>query len=229
MLSCWHEEATKRPSFSELQAKFDSMLSTQGNNPYIDFSINPEKLCYTVEGDEPGNHPNGLLHLPGTANRRSQLSNGFGRPLSLYMNHSSTRNLAQEGANNSTRDLRKSCSPSEEKPHASNPLNLMLEKEDGRRPSSMMLLRNRDSRSGKEDDDRYVKDPSVLANTTLALPTEGQVMSGLERGGSVRVTSGNHETNNVRWIRGSHEALNLTSAAPTNVPIPPPEIEITES
>ena len=158
MLSCWHEEATKRPSFPELQAKFDNMLSTQGNNPYIDFSINPEKLCYTVEADEPESSPSahGNLRLP-SVKKKSKTPSGLGRPLSVNMIHSSQRKLLQGSATNSSQDLRKSCSPT---------FDVTAEVDGKKRPSSMMLLQNHDSHhSGKEDEDRYVKDPSLLTKT----------------------------------------------------------------
>ena len=40
MLECWRQSITERPSFSQLKAKFDAMLLSQEDNPYIQFNIN---------------------------------------------------------------------------------------------------------------------------------------------------------------------------------------------
>ncbi|KAL5497189.1 hypothetical protein EMCRGX_G013614 [Ephydatia muelleri] len=40
MLECWRQSAAERPSFSQLKAKFDAMLLSQEDNPYIQFNIN---------------------------------------------------------------------------------------------------------------------------------------------------------------------------------------------
>ena len=207
MSSCWQEEVTKRPSFPELQAKFDNMLSAHGNNPYIDLSaINPDNLCYTVEADE---SENSLNVLPS-----KRLPSGLGRPLSSHMAHISTETLLQGSKNDSTEVLQRSCSPlatplaSEEKPHSSSP---MLDKDVFIRPSSMILLHSLDS-----EENRYVKEPS----STLALPGDGEV---IKRGGSVRVTSKGHVTSTK--MSRSHDALMMAK----DISHPPPKIEITEN
>ena len=48
MLECWRQIATERPSFSQLKAKFDAMLLSQENNPYIQFNINVAMPYYHV-------------------------------------------------------------------------------------------------------------------------------------------------------------------------------------
>ena len=45
MLSCWHASVSERPTFTALQATFE-MLMSEGDNTYIDFSINPELQYY---------------------------------------------------------------------------------------------------------------------------------------------------------------------------------------
>ena len=52
MLSCWQVAVAERPTFEALRVKFEQMLTTQGDNTYIDFSINPEMQYYNEEQDE---------------------------------------------------------------------------------------------------------------------------------------------------------------------------------
>lgn len=153
MLTCWNETVSLRPSFSDLQAKLDRMLSTEGNNPYIDFSINPNNLCYQV-ADESDAQSNGLLHIqPNGTKIRNQLSFRRGSNTSVNISHSSSKNLLQ-GSRSPSPSLRcaRTPSPTMEKPHATN--SCFEVEESSRRPRSMMLLRGRDM-SQKTDDDRF--------------------------------------------------------------------------
>ncbi len=50
MLSCWKENVPDQPSFADLQEMFDSMLAQ--DNPYINFSIDPNKLYYNIDAEE---------------------------------------------------------------------------------------------------------------------------------------------------------------------------------
>lgn len=52
MLSCWQVAVKERLTFTELQAKFELMLASDGDNAYIDFSINSEMQYYKAEQDE---------------------------------------------------------------------------------------------------------------------------------------------------------------------------------
>ena len=52
MLSCWHASVSERPTFAALQATFELMLMSEGDNAYIDFSINPELQYYKEEAKE---------------------------------------------------------------------------------------------------------------------------------------------------------------------------------
>lgn len=47
MLECWRGNAAERPSFSQLKAKFDAMLLSQEDNPYIQFNINMTMPYYS--------------------------------------------------------------------------------------------------------------------------------------------------------------------------------------
>ena len=50
MLECWLESARKRPTFTQLRAKFDSLLTAQQCcNPYIDLRTDEHKDYYKVE------------------------------------------------------------------------------------------------------------------------------------------------------------------------------------
>ena len=59
MLECWHETPRKRPSFTQLRAKFDSLLAAQHCNAYIDLQTDECKDYYNFDlleqdtGEEP--------------------------------------------------------------------------------------------------------------------------------------------------------------------------------
>ena len=48
MLMCWNELPQKRPTFTELRAKFDAMLLADKNEHYIDLRIDQNKLYYQL-------------------------------------------------------------------------------------------------------------------------------------------------------------------------------------
>ena len=48
MLMCWNESPLKRPTFTELRAKFDAMLLADKNEDYIDLRIDQNKLYYQL-------------------------------------------------------------------------------------------------------------------------------------------------------------------------------------
>ena len=47
MVECWHETPVKRLSFTQLRAKFDSLLAAQQGNVYIDLKTNEFKDYYS--------------------------------------------------------------------------------------------------------------------------------------------------------------------------------------
>ena len=49
MLMCWNEQPQKRPKFTELRAKFDSMLAAEGKDAYIDLRIDSDKPYYRLD------------------------------------------------------------------------------------------------------------------------------------------------------------------------------------
>ena len=46
MLKCWNEQPQNRPTFSDLQSTFDSMLLANKKDEYIDLHIDQGKLYY---------------------------------------------------------------------------------------------------------------------------------------------------------------------------------------
>ena len=49
MLQCWLEEPSKRPTFAQLRARFDSMLLAEKKDTYIDLQIDASKPYYQAE------------------------------------------------------------------------------------------------------------------------------------------------------------------------------------
>ena len=48
MLMCWNEQPLKRPTFTELRSRFDSMLLADKHGDYIDLRIDQNKLYYQL-------------------------------------------------------------------------------------------------------------------------------------------------------------------------------------
>ena len=48
MMECWNARSCDRPTFTQLRAVFDRMLSSQKDNPYIQFSINTSHPYYNL-------------------------------------------------------------------------------------------------------------------------------------------------------------------------------------
>lgn len=146
MLSCWNEDVTKRPTFKDLQTTLDRMLAARSDNTYIDFSINPENLCYQVadEADPPSDKFLRTESL--STKRRSKIGS---RPDSGASNIATPSACLKE-ASAAPKRFARTPSPTIEKPHATKPSDLSVEGE-GRRPRSMMLLQGR-SEAPAEDD-----------------------------------------------------------------------------
>ena len=49
MLECWQEDAGKRPTFSQLRGRFDSMLLAEKKDTYIDLQMDASKPYYNPE------------------------------------------------------------------------------------------------------------------------------------------------------------------------------------
>lgn len=186
MLSCWQEDVTKRPTFNVLKSKFDGILS-QGSQTYVDFSINPDKLCYTMEGDE-SDFPksNGLLRTPSPRNEGPKLPNSRSCELvSCDLSPQGSPNYHQRQLVHANGKAGFTHSPSAERlqPGAASTQLFPVDNEQSKRPSSMFLLPHYShgqgsgkkleklKKEGEEEerrDDRYVRDPSAL----LAFPNK---------------------------------------------------------
>ncbi len=161
MLSCWNEDVTKRPSFKDLQTNLDRLLAAESNSTYIDFSINPDNLCYQV-ADEIVPSPNGLLHTgPRSSKRISRVSS---RPPSIAsgkispsssVNHPQGMSASQRGGPPPRRFAR-TPSPTLQKPHAADSLGGGGDQRETRRPRSMMILKGNAEAAPSSEDDRYV-------------------------------------------------------------------------
>ena len=151
MLSCWNEEVTKRPSFKDLQTTLDHLLAAESNNTYIDFSIDPENLCYQVADEVVPPSSNGLLHTETRSSKqRSRFGSRPGSDASNKVTPSSSSNCLEDSQPSPPRRYARTPSPTIEKPHVTN---LGGEsREESRRPRSMMLLWS--SSATPADDDR---------------------------------------------------------------------------
>ncbi len=70
MLMCWNEEPHKRPKFTELRSRFDSMLLAERKDAYIDLRIDSDKPYYRLDTMATISATNGL-HLSPNPSRRS--------------------------------------------------------------------------------------------------------------------------------------------------------------
>ena len=52
MLECWHEIPSKRPTFTVIRGKVDSLLSAQQCNAYIDLRTDEHSDIYNAQEDE---------------------------------------------------------------------------------------------------------------------------------------------------------------------------------
>lgn len=63
MLECWQEESGKRPTFSNLRARFDSMLLAEKKETYIDLQIDASKPYYNPDLSTENDAKDGHLHI----------------------------------------------------------------------------------------------------------------------------------------------------------------------
>lgn len=147
MLECWNEDPRKRPSFSQLRAKFDALLLNEGNDAYIVLQIDTEKPYYKMELSDSKD----LLHVsPLPSRRRSQLSvdsqlQEAEKPPSSSASASLQGSPLPSKKLHGHQSLLSSSSPCRERPP---------------RPTSMY---------SEQQSNPYVEDPSK-PNATLAVP-----------------------------------------------------------
>ena len=152
MLKCWQEDPSKRPTFSQLRAQFDSMLLEEKKETYIDLQIDASKPYYKVEASElkesdPFYEVSKGKKWGSHISIRSSTENAEKSP-SHSTGHTSP--LVQLRGQRSPRSL--SPVPATEKPP---------------RPVSLQLLSNH------QNANHYVDDPSSRRSIMLALPEWG--------------------------------------------------------
>lgn len=52
MLECWNENPKERPTFTELRAKFDGLISVENEAPYIELSVDFRQPYYNIYDDD---------------------------------------------------------------------------------------------------------------------------------------------------------------------------------
>lgn len=150
MLECWNEEARKRPSFSELRAKFDALLLNEGNDAYIVLQIDTEKPYYKME---PSDSKDFLNVSPLPSRRRSQLSVD-----------SQLHEAEKPPSNSTSASLQGSPLPSKKLHGHQSLLSSASPSSQPPRPTSLHLLFSEQQQSNP-----YVEEPSK-PSATLAVP-----------------------------------------------------------
>lgn len=165
MLECWQEEPGKRPTFSKLRTRFDSMLLAEKKETYIDLQIDASKPYYNPElSDGEPKQDEGLLKVTKSGKRVSHIS--ATSPFhSRSVSPSHSTNFSELPI--TLRALRS--------PRSVSPVPLT---EKPPRPASLQLHTRR-----KNDND-YVDDPSTRRSIHIT-PTEwSSIMVAVEREGS---------------------------------------------
>ena len=200
MLLCWNEDPRSRPSFAELRAKFDAMLLADRSDEYIDLRIDNEKPYYMLDtsATEAAAASNSLRLSPVPSILLSEFAGSrecSPKPLptpdfsptrksssSSLQFHPSLKTAqllppvhlsnVQSSRKFNTAERRKRGGRNQAQDHING------------RPASLLLP------SEHEKQDRYVDEPSRVAQATLALPvSNGSCRS---RGGSDGALEMNH-------------------------------------
>ena len=171
MLMCWNELPQKRPTFTELRAKFDVMLLADKKEHYIDLRIDQNKMYYQLV----------------TTTSTEDIANGSAQSSSNAHGHGS---LSEKEFSHSTSPKTSFLSPTGLKSHRSSSADQVFSKQyidseqgvEGNetdqtyrntgRPVSMYLTRDEEKR---ERQNPYVDEPSsTMAATVLSVPnTDG--------------------------------------------------------
>ena len=187
MLMCWNEEPRKRPTFSELRARFDAMLSAERSDEYIDLQhISSDKPYYRLDASATKAAAANNLHPSPRPSRHSFLLSQFGsrdcspKPLptpDFSPSHKSQTSRCSAEISPTRKpsggDLTPSLNPVGGHSHHPN-VHEQTSRRRGRdhthehrRPVSMLLPSDQERR---ERQNPYVDEPSRVAATTLAVP-----------------------------------------------------------
>ena len=204
MLMCWKEEPWKRPTFTDLRAKFDAMLLAERNNEYIDLRINNDKPYYRLDTSatlaaansiQPSSHPS--VGRPGSfllsqfaskepspkplptpeisPSRKSQIS-GTSVQFSPNRKPGTAPSLNSVGAYSQNGGEQGNGVDSDRR--GRDPA-----LENGR-PVSLLLPQERERR---ERQNPYVDEPSRAAATTLALPNSNGIHTRIGSDGAIEL------------------------------------------
>ena len=190
MLMCWNEEPRKRPTFSELRARFDAMLLAERKDAYIDLRIDNDKPYYRLDTSAT-KAANGLCLSPNPSHHSFIPSPGFGSkecsPKPLHTPDFSPGHKSQASCCSSAQASPRKPGPERLTPSLNSfgslsPCHDTCEhtrrasdaERRGRdhtpergRPVSMLLPSDRERR---ERQNPYVDEPSRVAAMSLALP-----------------------------------------------------------
>lgn len=193
---CWHEQPLKRPTFTELRGKFDSMLMADRNEEYIDLRIDHSKLYYQLMTTT--TTENGLKTFHSFGDRKS-CDRECSPNSPLAKGHLTSAGL-KTPCSTSTDEVRsKNYRSNEDCSAGTDAVRDVRDRiyQNAGRPVSMYLSRDHDK---KERQNPYVDEPSRAAATALTLPntngfpehwkSDGAIeMSPMDNGG-VHATSG---------------------------------------
>ena len=238
MIMCWIEDPWKRPTFSDLRAKFDAMLLAERNNEYIDLRINNDKPYYRLDAAATlqATAKSSVQQAPSKAsvNRQgsfllSQFATKEPSPKPLPTPElSPSRKSQTSGASESVQfspgrkpgiSLATSShsigahSYSGGEQQASADSERRGERRDrtheNGRPASLLLPQERERRE-KQKQNPYVDEPSRAAATALALPNSNGVHTRIGSDGAIEM---NHlERSNISVSRGECPEIQITSA-----------------
>ena len=174
MLSCWQEDSAQRPTFQVLKSNFNDILASHGSDAYVDFCIDPNQLYYNTE-EEPEAPPSiNLIHSSTTIDKSKDVSSV--RSFEAFALRKTTSAPEDSPRLKRQPNERVTHYPSVEKfPSDQHP------SKDDRRPNSMMLLQHNyeqkkfkvsgidKDKLDKDEDDRYVRNPSATFDIPNAL------------------------------------------------------------
>ncbi len=176
MLSCWQEKPNQRPSFQTLKIKFNNILASKGEDAYVDLCIDPNKSYYKTENETDIPPSRNRLQPSLSYKRKSKKVSPNGSFEGITISKTSPSPQASPRISHFQKNV--SPTPSMDKALVSQPQNLN-QRQNGR-PSSMVGFKKKqneeerrksglDQDLGKNDDERYVQDPSTLLEMRNAM------------------------------------------------------------
>ena len=202
MLMCWNEQPLKRPTFTELRARFDSMLLADKKGDYIDLRIDQSKLYYQLVAST---KVEGESHL----DLKKQSSDSTLKSHGSQNEMECTRSKSPAATLDAMPGLKSSCASCIDQASQARPQFLMLQRgttaagggrvaavggssgmlgpggpslgrdrtyENAGRPVSMYLSGDRDRR--ERQDNPYVDEPSRMAAATSLTPLSNGDLNG---------------------------------------------------